>query len=399
MKSKFLLIPALLLGATAAFGGGLALSQNKMSEAKAYSDADSYTATADHFVASFHRNNALRDAYNGDDINNLDSTRADNVVISDMDHTSSISWKVSVGKYSYDTFRNLKMGNSTKTIENHSDQEFADIYSALNIASGHFVSAMYSTTAISNIQDLALTWAAVKGDLHSENQGNIYFLYKKSGGSWTAMYYKLKTDRTYYDGIYGTDDPGSDGSAWNYRRANITTEYVNHSGLLGETAQIAVAYDAGTTSSKNFICLNTLMVNRVASAKATMHYWDKGGNDLELCTYITDKMANNSVKIAMFAKSIEQIQVDGGTYSGVTIDGLDVAANFTYHNAKESTYYNELAYLCQQAGVALNKAPTSSNFMRAAIKNNTALIVSVSVAAAAVLGTSLFFGLRKRKHN
>lgn len=378
MKNKILLIPAVLLGITA-LGGAFVSTNNSFTEVNAYSPDDAYAASDDHFVMSSHRNNALRNAYNGDD-DKGDSSRIENVTISDMDHTSNISWKVSIAKYSYDSFRNLKMGNKGKTIENHIDQEFADIYTATGVATGHYVSAMYTTTAVTNLQDMFVSWGAQGGQLHESAFGDIYFL-AKINGVWT----KFKN----YNAGYGSDNRGT-ASTWNHVVANMGPDKFQAVNILGGSAQLAIAYDSGTSASSNsFVCLHTIDINRVASAKATMHYWDKGGNDLELCTYITDTKANNSVKIAMFAYQISQTQVDD----------LDVAANWQYNNAKEATYYDELAYLCGQAGVTLDKTPSAANRFARVINNNSAILyVVVTSSIIAISGAAIFIYLKKRKH-
>lgn len=369
-----------------------AFGNNKVEAARAYSPDDSYSATGDHFVASFHRNNALRNAYNGDD-NEGDSSRLENVTISDLDHTSNISWKVSIAKYSYDSFRNLKMGNKGTTIENSSDPEFAAIYNATGVGTGHYVSAMYSTTKISNIQDLFVSWGYQAGQLHESAFGDIYLLGKVSD-TWTL----IKS----YNAGYGSNDRGADMKSWDSIIANINHEKMFNAGVLGEDAQIAIAYDSGSDASKNsYICLHTLMVNRVASAKATMHYWDKGGNDLELCTYISDTKANNTVRIYMFGKYINQIQVDGGEYNNKTIDGLNAAANFAYGKARESNYYYQLAYLCSAAGFEISLTPTSSaRFSNGLAKtaDGTILVVASLTVVTLVSAVTLVLN-RKKKHN
>ncbi len=375
-----------------ALGVAFAVSPRGAATVKAYSPEDGYTASADHFVASIHRNNAVRNAYNGDD-NEGDSARMSNVVISDMDHTSTISWKVSIAKYAYDSFRNLKMGNKGDSIENHSDSEFAAIYEATGVDSGHYVSAMYSTTKITNIQDIFASWGAQAGQLHESAFGDIYFLAKKAD-SWMLI--------KKYNAGYGSDDRGT-ASTWNHVVAYLNNDKIFDAGILGEDAQLAIAYDSGTDATKNsYICMHTVMINRVASAKATMHYWDKMGNDLELCTYIADSKANNSVKIRMFAKYITQIQVDGGEYEGVTIDGLNVAANFAYSRAKEPTYYAQLSYLSQLAGDPISKYPSQSirffNGIASFESGDTlAIIISVSAVSLATLGLVLFKKHKKQK--
>lgn len=401
MKISKLIFPVLALGLIGSAGTAIAMRGSAAKQASAYGAGD-YTPSNDHFVACFNGNNALRDAYNGDD-ENRDSTRADNVTISGMDPTSSISWKVSCAKYSYDTFRNLKLGNKTKTIENSADEEFAAIYSALGIESGHYVNALYSTTRIYNIQDFSLTWGSSDGNL-SESKGYLYFLYKVDGGSWTPIQYKTNNSRIYYSAIYGTDDPLGDNVTWNSHRANIKLEYMNYSNILGKTAQIAIAYDAGTKntgSNINFICLHSLVVNRVSSAKATLHYWDKTGDEVGVCYNISNSAANTTVQLAIFTKSIEQLQVDGGTYGGKTIDGLNETANFEYNKAKETTYYNQLAYLCGLAGISIGKTPSvSSQVLFFDGKNNDNLVIaSVVIASAATIITTLFFLLKKKRYN
>ena len=389
MNKKFLLIPALALGLAALGGFAMASVKTNVKAANAYSDTDGYTATSDHFVASFNRNNALRNAYNGDD-NEGDSTRLENITISDMDHTSNISWKVSIGKYSYDTFRNLKMGNKGKTIEGHSDSEFAAIYTATGVATGHYMSAMYTTSAISNIQDFFVSWGAQGGQLHESAFGDIYFLCKLNDGwhlikSWNAG--------------YGDNDRGT-ASTWNHVQAKMKNDVLANANVLGENAQLAIAYDSGTDGTKNsFVCLHTIMVNRVASAKATLHYWDKMGNDLEVCTYLNDQKANNTVKVALFANRIEQIHVDGGDYNSVAIDGLNVSANFAYSRAKENTYYAQLAYLCGVAGISLAITPSSSNVLASIATNNSTIIVLASTIALSIVCGGLLLSIYKKKHN
>lgn len=388
MKTKLLLTSVIALGVSAAIVGGFVLNMNNtMAETKAFAPSDSYTATNNHFVASFHGNKKLMAAYND---NGSDSTRAENVTIASMDSTSSISWKVSIAKYSHDSFANLKMGNAGKTIEGHSDTEFANIYNALNLGTGHYVSAMYTTTAISNIQDIAITWGAFSGDIHSGNEsGNLYLLYKKSGESWTPIYASLSSSRIYHDTREGTDDVGTNGT-WNTRRSNVTSAYIDRSNLLGETAQIAVAYDGSTSSSfTNFVCINTLIINRVESIKAMLHHWDKSGAESELCTSFSDQKSGGYVRIAMFSKSIEQSQVNE----------LNMAANFSYGNAKESTYYNQLAYLCGVANVNLKYSPSSSNFISKYVRNNSGLMAFVIIMITGMVATGTYVAIKKKKHN
>ena len=386
-KKNLIGIGTLTLGLV--FSACFALASRKEPvSTNAYSDSDTYTASNDHFVASTNRNNALRDAYSGDD-NNGDSSRKENVTIADMDHTSTISWKVSLAKYSYDSFRNLKMGNKGKTIENSADSDFAAIYTATGVGTGHYVSAMYTTSAVSNIQDMMFTWGAQGGQLHESAFGDIFFLYKVSD-TWTLI--------KKYNAGYGTENRGT-ASTWNHVVANPSIDTLNTAGVLGKTAQIAIAYDSGTDASKNsFVCMHTFMINRVASAKATMHYWDKSGNDLELCTYITDSKANNSVKIRMFAYNLSQLQINGGTQHEVTFEGLNTAANFEYHNAKESNYYDQLAYLAETAGVSVPVSPSSLRITNITRKDNMAIIIAALTLCSIVPVLSLLF-VKKRKHN
>ena len=392
MKKSHIILSMVASGMLAISAAAFAMMMPKVNETKAYSPEDEYAKTDDHFVACFNRNKALRDAYNGDD-NVGDSTRAENVVISGMDSTSSIAWKVSIGKYSYDSFRNLKMGNKGKTIEGSSDQEFVDIYNATGVGTGHYISALYSTSAISNFQDMFVSWDAQAGQLHESAFGDIYLLCKVSG-SWQL----IKS----YNAGYGSDDRGTSGT-WNRVVAAIRNDKIDAVGALGQDVQVAVAFDSGTDGTKNsYICLQTLMVNTVRSAKATFHHWDKEGNDLEVCNYINDPKAMNTVKIYMFSQYLKQIQIDGGVVSGVTIDGLDVATNFAYSRAKEATYYNQLAYFCEVAGTPMSLTPSSANAFSLFTNNgnsNTLIIIAVSALVTACALPIAIKIVNKKKYN
>ena len=391
MKTKILLTSVIALGVSAAIVGGFALNtNNEMIEASAYSYDDGYAATDDHFIASFHGNKKLKTAYND---TGSDSTRLENITISGMDNTSSIDWKVSIAKYSHDTFQNLKMGNKGATIENHFDSEFADIYSSLGVGSGHYASAMYTTTAISNIQDIAVSWGASGGNVHSGNQsGNIYLLYKESGGSWTKIYVSSSSETFFKDTKEGTDDVGTSGT-WNHYRSNYKRDYISRSNLTGKTAQIAIAYDGAKDASTNsFVCLHTLIINRVASIKAMMNHWDKSGDESELCTSLlnsADRKTSGYVRMAMFAKSLEQSQANE----------LNVATDFHYGNAKENTYYNQLAYFCGVAGLSLHVSPSSSNYINRYIHNNSGLMVCVILMITGMVGAGAYITIKKKKHN
>ena len=390
MKSKILFLSTLTLGLAAVVAGGMAPRQ--ASRASAYNDEDGYVATNDHVVFSTHRNNALRNAYNGDD-NEGDSTRANNVTIEGLDPTSTVAWKVSTAKYAYDKFRNLKLGNKQSTIKNSEDENFADIFTTIGVGDDHFVSALYSTTRISNITDISLTWGAVSGNIHEGVAGDFYLLYKLEGGSWTKIGRESKgTVKYYLDGFYGTDDANrTTNNIWNQRIGYYSEAVIeSNPDLYGHDAQIAIAYDAGTNSSaNNFVCMHTLMINRVNSIKAQMHYWDKLGADVELCTYITDAYSNNNHKLGMFAYRLTSDHVSA----------LDVAANFEYHNAKEPTYYSELYYLCSEAGYTGLPAVPQAFFKGLFADNNsiTSTVMLVSSLTVITIGFGAYFILRKKR--
>ena len=381
-----------------ALGVGAFLASPRVSVAKAYSDVDGYTPTNDHFVAAMHRNNALRDAYDGDDEYAGDSTRKENVTIEGLSATSSITWKVSCAKYSYDTIRNLKLGNKAKTIENHSDPEFEALFTAIGVSSGHRASAFYTTNQFSSITDISMTWGSINGNLHSDGGGDIYFLYKLSDGDWTPILRESKgATVSSMTAFYGTDDTNrKTNGIWNQRIGYFSEATIQNKNpdLVGKSAQLAVVYDAGTSdSASNHICINTLMVNRVASVKAQLHYWDKSGLDSALCEYIADPLANNNHRLGMFAYSLTNDHVTA----------LNVAANFEYERAKEATYYAQLYYLGTLAGYdTLPDIPVASLATKA--DNSSATNSNIYLAVALVTGTTLvavttLLVIKKRKHN
>ena len=392
MKSKILFFTAFAIGMAAVVAAG-SLSNNYR-QARAYNDEDGYVATDDHFSFVSHNNNALKKAYNGND---NDSTRASNVTITNMDKTSTISWKVSIAKYSYDSIKNLKLGNSTSTIKNHADSEFAEIFSEIGVSDSHYVSALYSTTRISNVTDISLTWGAFKGNLHSDDvaTGDLYFLYKLEDGSWTKIGRESKGVTKYYlNGYYGTDDTNAKtSSVWNQHIGYFSESTISvlNSSLYGHNAQIAIAYDAGTDSSKNFVCIQSLMINRINSIKSQLHYWDKSGSDSELCSGISNPTVKNNHILGMFAYNLTSDHVSA----------LNVAANFEFHNAKEPTYYSELYYLCTQAGyTGLPVIPQSSfnGFFAESGNNGGSAIIVLSITLCGVVALVILLN-KKKKHN
>ncbi len=384
MKLKILFLSALAFGMAAVVATGNL--PNNYKSAGAYSAQDEYTSTSDHFLMTTDGNSALKSAYNG---GSSDSTRADDVTISSLGSTSSISWKISVAKYSYDTYKNLKMGNSSKTIKNHaSDSDFAAIYTAISsvedFAETHYVSAMYSTTTISAVKDIFLAWNAISGNLVESTAGNFYFLYKLSGGTWTVIH---RNESTYaYDGIYGTDDDHIASNVWNRHIAFVSEEMIaaNDPTLHGQNAQIAVAYDAGTSSSKNFVCIDALTVNKVESAKATMHYWSKRWS--ETCSM--KKTDNNYIKLYMLAYRFSQTNAND----------LNVAATFE-GAAKETNYYAQFAYICENNSIVLSYTPAQSVVTHVIFESNKSYLFLIAAASLTVgiLGIALL--AFKKKHN
>lgn len=387
MKSKILFISALTLGLTAVLAGGM--TPNGARGASAYSHSDGYTASGDHFIVSFH----------GSKISNqYGSNKADQVLNSGsyvLDVTSSIQWKVSYGKNSSDTFAGLKLGNDGgHTIKDDADDNFKDLYDKMSELNSygettHYVNAIYSTTAISSVTDLSVSWGAAKGDFN-ENVGKLYLFYKLTtdGAEWTPIYRNGDT-KYHYTPSSAYQGSGTT-SAWDWRKACPTTTKIEESGLYGQNAQIAIVHDGGETSNKCNITLYTLMVNRVNSIKSVMNYLDNPGCGTEACNALTIDKNKYRVMFDMALQNIEQGQ----------IDALNVAADFGGGRCKEATYYAQFAYFCDVAGYTLTLTPTPAAVNRVLFSNKSSygLIVVIASATVASIGLVLLLA-KKKKHN
>lgn len=395
MKISKLIFPVLALGLIGFASTAIAMRGGAVKQVSAYGVGD-YTPSNDHFIVSFH-GSKISNQFGGSNKEGQILNNSSYV----LDKTSSVEWKMSYGKNSTDTFAGLKLGNDADyTIKDNADADFAALYDKLELAEDHYVNAIYSTTAITNIQDVSVSWGASKGDMDSA--GKLYIFYKLTtdGAQWTPI---LRNGDTKFHYSTGSKYQGSGTtSAWDWRRANPTVQKMSDSGVLGRDAQIAFVYDGGATTKKNNITLYTILVNRVASAKAIMHYLDKSGNDSEACSSLTDvnKRSKYYVYTAMIATNLEQIQIDGGTIGGQTVQGLNVAANFEYDKAKEATYYDQLAYFCSYAGIELNLVPTNpSKVLFITNSNDSAIVVVITCATATTIVATLFFLLKKKRHN
>ena len=315
-----------------------AVAPNKVVEARAYSKSDGYTATNDHYIASFHDNSALT------------SHTSESEFTFAGDNTSTINWKVSYGKYSTGvTFYSLKMGKKAITIKNSADQTFKDLYDTLAADAGfgettHYVSALYSTTAISNVQGVSVSWG------NNSTSGKLYIYYKttEENSVWTKIYRNYNDGKYHYSVLDDAYDGSNETGTWNYGKASPKTEIMYNSGVLGKNAQIAILFDRGTDSTKDaHVYLNTLMVNRVESIISVMNYMDSDDCGSTACEALVVDKNKYRVMLDMSRSTMEQIHVDGGVYQGVTISGLNIASDFN-GRAKEPTYYGQFVYVALQ---------------------------------------------------
>ena len=418
MKKKFLLIPALLLGVTALGGIAISMTNNSVDKAAKAEELSPYTITDDMYeLAFFEQYNNVANCVSTEDYSYANDRPLGVDTIGG--HLYGIGGPVAANLKQTAYKTNLKggvnetlewefSGLNTKgksgpnrlyiQLENNSsnwnickDTSFPQATYPNEYAIGQLITAagfakgavMFSTTAIKNIKDISFYW-------RSSYAKRAFIFYQLDGETeWKTLHSMNMNDSEKIVGNYS----GTRG--WDtYGYTTFNSESWTTKELYNKTAKIAFACTEAPTESGSFplsaICINAN--NAAVRYLNTLSYKDNicSSNGTNMFFDLTKGQSDKVHNQDMFQLATER--ADGS-----------FLANYTLGGDKTSEYYALGLYNHLVASVpGLGDAKSANaNFFQMTMGNasNLAVIISVSVAAAAVLGTGLFFGLKKRKHN
>lgn len=330
----------------------------------------------DHFMTIFHENPAVLSAFST--ASGSTSSKQTNVALNNLDYTSSINWNINVGKYEVkadDYVYSITSSAHNNSISSASSGVYKEIYDVLsaNASLSGEQTVIYSTNAISNIKNISMSWGSC-------DSGSVYIIYKKTNSaSWEYLKSYSATNK----------NNGSDSkTTWNRRQFILNgNDSAFSNRLLGENAQIAIAYSSQTTNTdKMYIRYNSLIVNKVEALKAKIDYWNE--NNTNLCG-ISGKFDNS--------KSLEHFDLEMFNYGLTNAEANELNTSIISNGlAREMTYYDEFVYLC---GVA-NLTPTivlASPLIKNLFVNNTNILVIIISLSLLSFSVITFFIIRKRK--
>lgn len=412
MKTKFLLIPALLLGATALGGAAVALAHKNVARVAKAAELSPWTITDDMYECAFlEQYNDVANCISTEDYsyandkpigNNTigghlygtygpvpNSLKQTNYLTNLMGVNETLQWRISglnvKGKDNPNRLyvqleNNSSNWNICKESSFPNSGDTADFYAIgqLIVGKGYAKgAAMITNTPITNIQDLSFFW-------RSSYTQKVYIVYQLDGQTeWKILDGTGSSDGN-YTGTHGWDAKGYT----TFSSGSWTTKE-----LYGATAKVGLACTEAPTESGSIpvsavlINANKAAVRYVNMLSFHEHVCSSNGTDLsfDLSKGQSDKVHNQD----LFQLATERAE---GSFLG---DYINVGT-------KTSEYfvlglYNHLVTSIPALGSV--KTASSNYFMNMTNNASVVIIVSISVAAAAVLGTGLFFGLRKRKHN
>ena len=413
MKTKFLLIPALLLGATALSGAAVALSHKNVARVAKAAELSPYTITDSMYEVAFLEQymssssldsysyvddkplggkNAIGGHYYGDGI----TTPTDVVTNLNSGVNETLQWKISFGRVRGKADPNRayfqlesSASHNLKDSTAYPQADYPDEYAIANLFSSSYyhVSAMYTTTAIENIEDVILYW-------RSSYTKRAYLCFQVEGGSWTRY---ADINRNSDGKIIGNLTGTRGWDTYGYQ-ASKSSSWAS-SPLKGATAKIAIACcemvnkNGEVTEEGNFP-VSAILIN---PNKAAVRY-------LNALSYQDHVCSSNGENLFFDLNKGQSDNVHNQDLFQLATERADGSflADYVCAGTKTSEYYvlglyNHLVTSIPALGSV--KAASSNYFMNMTNNANVVIIVSVSIAAAAILGTGLFFGLRKRKHN
>ncbi len=332
------------------------------------------TPILDHYLGAFNNANILDNC-------GAPKSNSTNFSVVGTDPTSDVSLKFSSGRYKEAEPYYLKLGYDSETastaaaasINVSEDEDFQGVWSAVSskLSSYSYINAVITEQAISNIQDIAVTWRYV------ENVGGVVcFVYQlEDENSWTLL---LRDDgesgKAYWSYPIRSANSGVSGT---YNRFgaysasyNGTSEPVFHGqfndfskNLRGKTAKIGFVFALKNSdhNAYNYMQIGSILINRSKSIKALVRavqgsqiansgdYYERL---VDMCGYkMLQSHANSLIEehnsTTYFAEFDDMYYAYKGSQIGLTPTSHDVTlyyestdTNFTYDGKRhEPTFY------------------------------------------------------------
>ena len=407
MKSKILLIPALLLGVGVLGGTAAVLGQNKVAIQTKAAENSPWSITDSMYECAFleqYMSSSKLDSYSYVDDKPLGGNNAigghfyGNGVSTPTDVTTNLNsginetleWKISFGRVRGKADPNRayfqlesSASNNLKDTTRYPQETCPDEYAIANLFSSSYshISAMYTTTAIENIDDVIIYW-------RSSYTKRAYLCFQVEGGAWTR-YADIQRNSDGY--IIGNLSGTRGWDTYGYQ-ASKSSSWAS-SPLKGATAKIAIACTEKTSSEEGNFPVSAILINPNKAAVRylnTLSFKDNvcSSNGENLFYDLNKGQADNVHNQDLFQLATERADAN-------------FLGDYLVVGGKTSEYYalglyNHLVSSIPALGEL--KVASSNRFLSMSNGANLAAIVSVSIAAAAVIGAGVFFTLKK-KHN
>ena len=406
MKKKLLFIPALVLGLVAGVGAAIAMAKpQKVQKAKAEtpahtigddsfevafleqymtsSDLDSYSYTADKPLGG---NNSIAGHFYGNGI----VTPTDVTTNLNSGVNETLEWKISFGRIRGKASPNRayfqlesSADHNLKDATAYPQSTSPDEYAIANLFSNSYnhVSAMYTTTAIKNIQDVIIHW-------RSSYTKRAYLCFQVEGGEWTR-YADIQRDSG--GNIIGNLTGTRGWDTYGYQ-ASKSSSWAT-SPLKGATAKIAIACTEKTSSEEGNFPVSAILINPNNAAVRylnTLSYKDNicSSNGENMYFDLNNGQANNVHNQDLFQLATERADAE-------------FLGEYVLGGSKTSEYYalglyNHLVTKIPALGSV--KVPSSQMMFVKSNRTNIIAIVCISTSAIAVAAGGLLIGLKKKKH-
>ena len=396
MKKKLLFIPALVLGLVAGAGAAVAMAKpQKVQKAKAETPASAITDDM-YEVAFFEQYNggseygytndkplAETNALGGHVYGDVGGTRKENYVTNSLYGVNeTLTWKFTCGRVKNDTSN----GYITFGLESHSttgnifdetaypdgtDEHAIGVLTKGSATNVSECSAMIMQSYITELNDFSVYWRAAP-------YGTKFAIcYQIEGQAWQ----RLDTKGNYSGGTRGWDAYGYS----TFSSGSWTTK-----DLYKAKVKLAFAITNAGSDHGNFRP-SAIIIN---SNNAAVKYLNALSYREGVCT--TDSQfdlnlgqASNRHNQDLFHLATERADAE-------------FLGEYVLGGTKTSEYYALGLYNHLVTEIpALGSVKVASSNILGIMNNsaNIALITSISLASVAVIGTGLFLGLRKRKHN
>ena len=398
MKSKFLLIPALLLGATALGGAAVALAHKNVARAAKAAELSPSTITDSMYEVAFleqynggteygYTNDkplAETNALGGHIYGDVGGARKENFstnLLYGVNETST--WTFTCGRVKNDTTNGFitfgveTHGTTGNILDSAAYPEGTDGYAIGQLTIGSSTtltecSAMIMDNYIDELNDFSVFWR------NNAYGSKFSICYQIFGGEWKRL---SNTASGNYTGTRGWDAHGY---------STFKSDGWTGKDLYRQKVRLAFAVTNAGTDHGNFRP-SAIVIN---ANKAAVKYLNALTYREGVCTTSSQFDLNLSATDNRHNQDLFQLateRADGAFLADYICTGTKTSAYYILD------LYNHLVTSIPSLGSV--KVASSNYFMNMTNNASVVIIVSVSVAAAAVIGTGLFFGLRKRKHN